>query len=133
MLLWWSLSWALSTTTDPVALCKLADAVVVAEVTSGETEWAPGPRGDLRTRAWAAVTEVLRGSPGDTVEVLSWGGRLDGLVQTVEDQPRLEEDHRYVLLLSRDGDAWRVTGGEHGAWPLAHGAPPTVPEACHGR
>lgn len=127
-------AWALTTTTDPATLCALADAVVVAEVTSQETEWAPGPRGDLRTRSWAAVGEVLRGRPGDTVELLAPGGTLQGLVQTVEDAARLQVDHRYVLLLSREGDAWRVTGGAYGAWALPHGAPvPTLPEACHGR
>lgn len=127
-------AFALTTTTDPADLCPLADAVVVAEATSAETEWAPGPRGDLRTRTWLAVSEVLRGSPGDTVELLAPGGTLQGLVQTVEDAARLQLDHRYVLLLTRTDEAWRVTGGAAGVFPLPHGvAAPTLAEVCRGR
>jgi len=134
-MLWFATTaWALTSSADPAALCALADAVVVAEVTSTETEWAPGPRGDLRTRSWGAVSAVLMGTPPSTVEILSLGGTLQGLVQHVEHEPTLRVDHRYVLLLSRDGDAWRVTGGEAGLVPLAHGAPaPKLSEVCHAR
>lgn len=131
--MWWlpSLALALQSTTDPAALCALADAVAVVEVTSSETAWVEGPTGGLITRTWAAITQRVAGSVGDTAEIVSPGGTLGGVTQWVEDAPHLQIDHRYVLLLSRDGDHWRVTGGEHGAWPVPHDVEPKLPEACH--
>jgi hypothetical protein len=128
---------ALTTPTDAGALCALADRIVVAEVTSTETVWAAGADGLLRTRDWVAVSEVLLGTDDgtETLEVLRWGGRLQGLVLTVEDQAVLRVDHRYVLLLTALPDGgWRVTGGEAGARPLPHGAPtPGLAEVCDAR
>jgi hypothetical protein len=106
-------------------LCSLAD----AEVTSQECEWLPGPEGRIGTRTWLAVQPV-RGLVGDTVEVVSDGGRIGEVVMWVEDEPELRLDHRYLLLLQRDGNAWRVVSGAQGAWPLAHGVAPRIPEAC---
>jgi hypothetical protein len=128
----WGLASALQATTDPLELCAHADAIAVVEVTSAETEWAEGGDGHLLTRTWASVLQVLDGKVDvDTVELLAWGGSRDGLTERVEDQALLHIDHRYVLLLSRDGASWRVTGGEHGAWSLPHGTAPILPEGCH--
>lgn len=101
----------------PETMCAVADAVVVAEVTSQEVEWTEA--GGLLTRSWVHVERVVRGEQlGHTLEVVALGGERDGHFQRVEHQALLQVDQRYLLVLDGRRAAWRVIAGEHGAVPL---------------
>jgi hypothetical protein len=129
----WMLGLGMTLPATPDDLCALADVVLVGEVTSQEREWVPHSDGHIRTRSWLAVSQVLRGPEADTAEVITAGGDLGGVQMRVEDEASLRMDHRYVLLLGWTDAGWRVVGGAQGAWPLRHGAPVDVPEACRAR
>jgi len=132
--LWLAVGAAMTLPATPAELCALAEVVVVAEVTSQETSWVPGTAGHLATRSWLHVDEVVRGEIAAPLSVVTAGGHLDGLTMTVEDEARLQLDRRYMLLLTRGPDAWRVVSGRQGAWPVPVGMPvDTLREACDAR
>ena len=100
-------------------LCGLSSVVVVAEVTSTETRWAPGPDGGIETIVWLAPREAVKGVVPEPLALVLLGGSLDGIGLWVEDQPALALDHTYLLLLSESDDGLVVLGGERGAVPIA--------------
>jgi len=106
---------------DRVDLCELADAVVIAEVTSFEVLWAEGEQGGILTRVWFALDMTLQGDAPGTVALVLAGGAIDDVRHEVEDQPpRPELDRRYLLFLKQlpDGE-YRIVGGEGGAVAIA--------------
>lgn len=100
-----------------------AELVVVGEVTSLESRWAAGPAGGIETVAWVALEEVQGGQDpsflGHTLEITLPGGVLGEHRTVVSDTPTLWEDARYRLILIRDGESWRILGGERGATQLS--------------
>ena len=100
-------------------LCGLSSVVVVAEVTSTETRWAPGPDGGIETIVWLSPREAVKGIVPAPLALVLQGGSVDGIVLWVEDQPALALDHTYLLLLSESDAGLVVVGGERGAVPLA--------------
>jgi hypothetical protein len=97
-------------------LCSVSDVVVIAEVTSAETLWAPGDDGAIFRRAWLTTWRAVAGQAADTVEVILPGGEIDGVSHHVEHVPELELDRRYLLFLQRGPDgSLGVVGGEAGA------------------
>jgi hypothetical protein len=102
-------------------LCRLSSHVVVGEVTTAATEWTQD--GSFETVSDVAVTSVLRGPSVLDAVVVTPGGTIGDLRQTVEDAARLDVDMRYVLLLHERADGrFVVTGGEAGAFPIPAGA-----------
>lgn len=106
---------------DRVDLCGLADAVVIAEVTSFEVVWSEGDTGGILTRVWFAMDMSLRGDAPDTVTLVLAGGHIDGVRHEVEDQPqRPKLDQRYLLFLKQlPGGEFKIVGGEGGAVAIA--------------
>lgn len=100
-------------------LCGLASVVVVAEVTSTETRWAPGPEGGIETIVWLAARESVKGVTPEPLALTLQGGRLGEVALWVEDQPALALDHTYLFLLAASPAGLVVLGGERGAVPLA--------------
>ena len=102
-------------------LCRLSSHVVVGEVTTTATEWTQ--EGSLETVVDVAVTSVLRGPSVQDLVLVTPGGAIGDLRQTIEDAARLDVDTRYVLLLHERADGtFVVTGGEAGAFPIPAGA-----------
>ena len=105
---------------DPQLMCEVADAVVVAEVTSQEVTWDEGPVAGLTTTSWLWVDRVLRGDGiGRSLTLRTRGGQRGAHVQWVEHEARLRMDGRYLLVLTDTDAGWRVIAGEHGAIPVA--------------
>ena len=109
-------AFGLQLVTDPALLCSTASRVVIAEVTSAEVTRVSGSPGDLETTTWLSVHDVLLGTAPakQTLSVSHRGGVLGPWSHWVEDQPKLVQDHRYLLLLDGHTPA-RVIGGELGA------------------
>lgn len=96
-------------------LCAIAELVVLAEVTSGETRWADDESGGIERVRWLHVHEVVSGKAPSTVEVILPGGTMGDLTHWVEDVPELLSNATYLLFLSHvDGDL-QVIGGDQGA------------------
>jgi len=102
-------------------LCVMADAVVIAEVTSFETLWEEGDEGGLLTRVWFSPSLTVRGDTGDkTIELLLPGGSKGDIEHHVEDTPKKPQlDRRYLLfLVASPRGGYVVIGGERGAVAL---------------
>ena len=106
---------------DRIDLCDLADAVVIAEVTSYEVLWAEGDGGGILTRVWFALDLTLRGAAPETVTMVLPGGAIGTVRHEVEDQPqRPQLDRRYLLFLKQlPTGEFKVVGGEGGVAPIA--------------
>ena len=106
---------------DRIDLCELADAVVIAEVTSFEVLWAEGESGGILTRVWFALDMTLRGDVPETVTLVLPGGAIGTVRHEVEDQPqRPSLDRRYLLFLKQlPTGEFKVVGGEGGVAPIA--------------
>jgi hypothetical protein len=100
-------------------LCGLSTVVVVAEVTSTETRWAPGPDGGIETIVWFATREAVKGVAPEPLVLTLPGGRLGEIGHWVEDQPALTVDATYLLLLADTSEGLKILGGERGAVPIA--------------
>ena len=106
---------------DRIDLCGLADAVVIAEVTSFEILWAEGDAGGILTRVWFALDMSLRGDAPETVTLVLAGGDIGDVRHEVEDQPlRPKLDRRYLLFLKQlPNGEFKIIGGEGGAVAIA--------------
>lgn len=100
-------------------LCGMSSVVVVAEVTSTETRWAPGPDGGIETVVWLSPRESIKGLTPEPLALTLQGGRVGEVALWVEDQPALTLDHTYLFLLAESPAGLVVIGGERGAVPLA--------------
>src|SRR5438067_10118722 len=62
-------------------------------------------RGDIETVARILVEETIKGivPPGEIVDVVQFGGALDGRVQAQSGAPRYETGARYLVVLDRNG------------------------------
>jgi hypothetical protein len=106
---------AMQVASPPSELCGFATLVVLGEVTTKATQWSA--TGSLETVFDVSVETVLAGTPRADVVVVTPGGELHGLRQTVEDAARLEPDTRYLLLLHEEQNGtFVVTGGASGAF-----------------
>jgi hypothetical protein len=101
-------------------VCAASSLVVVGEVTTASSAWAPGQRAAIETWVDVAVERVAKGRlVSDSVLVRVPGGRIGDVALWVEDAPELEVDQRYLLLLTPTGDgSFVVTGGDVGSLPL---------------
>ena len=104
---------------DRPTLCSISTAVVVAEVTTIETQWAAGERGGIERRAWLSVLQTPQGEPQDTLEIILPGGSMGDISQWVEDVPKLELDRPYLLFLGTYQERLQIIGGDKGAIPIA--------------
>ena len=104
---------------DRPSLCSVAAAVVVAEVTTIETQWAAGERGGIERRAWLSVLKTAHGDPKDTLEIILPGGSMGQISQWVEDVPSLQLDRPYLLFLGTHQDRLHIIGGDQGAIPIS--------------
>ena len=129
MFLWlWTSAFALEQTVPLSVMAAHAERVVVAEVTSAEARWEEGPRGDLETVVWLATEQVVQGEAPDTLEVLVEGGEIGGHRTWVSNQPVLEPDHRYLLVLVRDDAGRTRVIGQKGAIELQSERAPKAPK-----
>jgi hypothetical protein len=112
-------SYAAQQRVDRPSLCSVATAVVVAEVTTIETQWAAGERGGIERRAWLSVLQTPHGEPQDTLEIILPGGSMGEISQWVEDVPKLELDRPYLLFLGTHQERLQIIGGDQGAIPIA--------------
>jgi hypothetical protein len=112
-------AWAAQVKVSRPQLCEVSDLVVLAEVTSGETRWATGTAGAIERVRWLHVHDLVRGSAGDTIEVILPGGTIGGTGQWVEDVPELLGNTTYLLFLDVVGTSLQVIGGDQGAVRVA--------------
>jgi hypothetical protein len=89
--------------------------VAIGEVTGLETSW---KEDQLVTLADFSVQRLLKGPAGDSLSILLPGGQLGELRQSISEAPRLEVDHRYLLLLQPGEGGYTVVGGPDGVLPL---------------
>lgn len=113
--------------------CRLAPVILTAEITGTEVRWTE--RGTLETWVDLAVEATFKGSLPADAQVVVPGGVRAGLRLDIEDAPRLEQDHRYLLLLRpRDAGGWAPFGGEAGVIPLGWQADAGAQlGGCHAR
>ena len=97
------------------SLCRRAPVVAIGEVTGLETSW---KEDQLVTLADFSVQRLLKGPAGDSLSILLPGGQLGELRQSISEAPRLEVDHRYLLLLQPGEGGYTVVGGPDGVLPL---------------
>jgi hypothetical protein len=112
-------SYAAQQRVDRPTLCSISTAVVVAEVTSIETQWTAGERGGIERRAWLSVLQTAHGEPKDTLEIILPGGSIGEISQWVEDVPKLKLDTPYLLFLGTYQERLQIIGGDKGAIPIA--------------
>lgn len=99
------------------ALCARASLVVIAEVTGIEGRW--GTHDGIESVVDVAVVRVVRGAlRDDGLSIVTPGGTVGGLTQTISEAPRFSSDARYLLLLTATDDGWALVGGADGAIPL---------------
>ena len=63
--------------------------------------WLDASHTTIVTRVTLAVNNVVTGSPGSTVEVLTLGGTMGNVVQEVGDEPSMPIDSKYLLLMNK--------------------------------
>ncbi len=119
--LWAGSALALQRPESLPALCARSSLVIIGEVTGQESFFQEDRSGWVLSRHDLSVLKVLRGTPVESVTVVTPGGRVGSLTLNVEHTPELVVDQRYLLLLEprADGESWRVLGGEEGALPIA--------------
>lgn len=97
-------------------LCQLANLIVVATVESRESMWLDASQTTIVTRVTLAVNNVVTGSPGSTVKVLTLGGTIGNVVQHVGDEPSMPIDSKYLLLMNKPSNSIpALIGGTVGA------------------
>jgi len=101
-------------------ICAQAALVALAEVTGQEARWTTAATGGIETRFDLAVARSLKGRAPDDLVVVTPGGTMGELTQTVEDAAELQADRRYMLMLvpRPADDGYRVLGGEQGSIAL---------------
>lgn len=118
--LWAGSALALQRPESLPAQCARSPLVIIGEITGQESFFQEDRSGWVLSRHDLSVLKVLRGTPVESVTVVTPGGRVGSLELHVEHTPELIVDQRYVLLLEprADGVSWRVVGGEAGAIPV---------------
>jgi hypothetical protein len=111
----------LSTTVEKFTLDDLVEKsgrIVVGKCISRESRW--NDRNTLiLTTARFAVSEQLKGSSDGFVNVVTVGGTLDGITQTVSGMPAFEPEEEVLLFLeaSKNGD-WQPLGLSQGKFRI---------------
>ncbi|MGH3523902.1 MAG: hypothetical protein ACRDU4_14045, partial [Mycobacterium sp.] len=78
-------------------LVKRADAIVIATAVESHSELRDGGR--LVTVATFQVEKTLKGSIGDSVQLVELGGAVGDRVTMIPGSPRYENGHRYLVFL----------------------------------
>ncbi len=120
-LLWSDSAYALERPA-PCGGATAKDAVlVIGEVTSFTSNFRADNTGWIETRYDVAVITVVSGAlQHDSLALVLPGGTVGDLSLRVAHTPSLALDSPYLLHLAprRDGDGWRLVGGEEGARPF---------------
>lgn len=93
----------------------VSEAVVVGVVRSVTSGW-NATRTHVLTRVVFDVEKTVKGSIPPVIEVVEFGGSVDGMTVWVPGTPEFHPGERAVLLLTRDATdgAWTVTGFAQG-------------------
>src|SRR5216684_5491312 len=78
-------------------LVKRAEAIVIATAVESHAELRDGQR--IVTVAALQVERVLKGSVGQTVQLVELGGAIGGRVKLIPGSPRYENGKRYLVFL----------------------------------
>src|SRR5688572_20234570 len=125
---------ALSTTVEKFTLDDLVEKsgrIVVGKCISRESRW--NDRNTLiLTTARFAVSERLKGSSDGFVNVVTVGGTLDGITQTVSGMPVFEPEEAVLLFLeaSKNGD-WQPLGLSQGKFRILRNRQTGEEEVVH--
>ena len=99
---------ALEMEVPPPQMADHAVAIAVGEVTAAQSHWAPNTNGYIQTEVSFAVESVPKGDVPESLVLLLEGGQIGEFKTGHSDQPQLEEDHRYWVLLMKDDEGrWR--------------------------
>lgn len=79
-----------------------AAAIVSGRIVDAHSRY--NARQEIETVFRMVVDEALKGTPGDSVEIVQWGGRIGDRWMAVSGGPRYELGKRYVAFLVRDRD-----------------------------
>ena len=124
----------LSTTVEKFTLDDLVQKsgrIVVGKCISRESRW--NDRNTLiLTTARIAVSESLKGSSDGFVNVVTVGGTLDGITQTVSGMPVLEPEEEVLLFLepSKNGH-WQPLGMSQGKFRILRNRQTGEQEVVH--
>lgn len=103
---------------DLPTLTRKADLVVVGTVTHTAARWVEGR---IVTRVTLTPSQVLKGSPGETVTIEVLGGEVDGIGQLVSGMARFEVGEETVVFLERAAETHRVVGLAQGKFRVERG------------
>ena len=99
---------ALEMEVPPPQMAEHAVAIAVGEVTATQSHWAPNTDGYIQTEVSFSVESVQKGDVPESFVLLLEGGEIGEFKTGHSDQPVLDEDHRYWLLLMKDEEGrWR--------------------------
>ena len=111
----------LSTTVEKFTLEDLVQKsgrIIVGKCLSTESRWNEDNTLILTTSRFV-VSDALKGTPGSVVTVITVGGTLDGITQTVSGMPQFVQEEEALLFLepSRNGN-WKPLGLSQGKFRI---------------
>jgi hypothetical protein len=112
---------AVATTVSKLSLEELvrkSGRIILGRCLSTESRW--NQRNTLiYTYSKFAVTENFKGQAGGFVNVVTVGGTVDGITQTVSGMPQFEQDEEVVLFLEASkNDLWQPVGLSQGKFRI---------------
>lgn len=81
-------------------LISSANHIFVGQVVSTESRWA-GKK--ILTSSSIAVSQVIKGTPGESFTLTTLGGRVGAIAQTVPSSPRLQAGQEVLVFAGRAG------------------------------
>jgi hypothetical protein len=112
---------AVATTVSKLSLEELvrkSGRIILGRCLSTESRWNQGNT-LIYTYSKVAVTENFKGQAGGFVNVVTVGGTVDGITQTVSGMPQFEQDEEVVLFLEPSkNDLWQPVGLSQGKFRI---------------
>jgi hypothetical protein len=99
-------------------LTRKADIVAIGRVSSLKSEWTPD-KSRIQTRITLAVDTYVKGSAGDTMDIVVPGGEIGAVGEIYSHMPRFTIHEDVVVFAERDtGGHLRVSGGDEGKFEV---------------
>jgi hypothetical protein len=112
---------AVATTVSKLSLEELvrkSGRIILGRCLSTESRWNQGNT-LIYTYSKFAVTENFKGRAGGFINVVTVGGTVDGITQTVSGMPQFEQDEEVVLFLEPStNDLWQPVGLSQGKFRI---------------
>lgn len=100
-------------------LAKKSDLIAVGKVRERRASW-DAKRTRIETTITMEVDEVLKGSAGRTIEIVTPGGEVGGVGEAYSHTPSFSRDEELVVFVVKDREnRFRVAGGTSGKRSIA--------------